>query len=327
MNLYRKLHISFLLVLLPYLLKSQDSLLAVCTHPDSLRNIVAVLASDSLEGRYTGSPGNEKAALFISNEFKKAGLHPLAGFNGYFMPLGGLGSNVIGAIQGKSSPGQLVIFSAHYDHIGTHANTSPRYSVGSAKVEKGDHIFNGANDDASGVAAVIALGRYFAKQEQPERTILFIAFTGEELGLKGSAVAATIFQPDSIVADINIEMIGRPYLANNKPYMTGHAYPELLKLMNKRLYLYNEKKYRRSYIQYDPFPDQNLFERSDNYSFAGKGVPAHSVMVSSPLDEFYHNENDEAGTLDYNLMSEVIKAIAVGASGLLNGTDSPKRLR
>jgi hypothetical protein len=88
-------------------------------HPDSLRAIVEVLASDSMQGRYTGSRGCADAAAFISKEFQKAGLLPVAGNNGFLMPVGQNWSNIVGLIPGKAKPGQLIIFSAHYDHVGT----------------------------------------------------------------------------------------------------------------------------------------------------------------------------------------------------------------
>src|SRR5687767_14802228 len=106
------------------IVKAQSSLTDSLFHPDSLRQIVKFLASDSLEGRFTGSPGNLKAAHFIADEFKKAGLKPVAGNHGYFQKIKPSWFNVIGAIKGRSKPGQIVIFSAHYDHLGT-TRTNP----------------------------------------------------------------------------------------------------------------------------------------------------------------------------------------------------------
>ena len=319
--MFRLLYILVFLIL-PHVVRSQDSsLFATCFHRDSIRNIVEVLASDSLQGRFTGKTGNTKAALFIAEEFRKAGLLPVSGFNGYFMDAGGYGSNILGAIKGTKTSGQVIIFSAHFDHVGTDATNPFPGLNNSAPGEKGDHIFNGANDNASGVAAIISLAKYFAKAPRPEKTILFMAFNGEELGLKGSAHAATLFDPDSIIANINIEMIGRPHFSNCRPYMTGADYSRLISIMNERLYEYDPARYKKSFIRPDPFTQQDLYMRSDNYSFAKKGVIAHSIMVTSPEDKYYHSKNDEPDTLDYDLMSEIIKAIAIGSTGLVNGED------
>lgn len=278
-----------------------------------------------MQGRFTGKTGNTKAALFIADEFRKAGLLPVAGFNGYFMDAGGYGSNILGAIKGTKTNGEVIIFSAHFDHLGTDA-TNPNPPINTAAPpENGDHIFNGANDNASGVSAIISLAKYFAKAPRPEKTILFMAFNGEELGLKGSAYAATLFDPDSILVNINIEMIGRQHLQKGRPYMTGADYSRLITVMNERLYKYDPARYKKSFIRPDPFSQQNLYQRSDNYSFAQRGVIAHSIMVTSPEDKYYHSKNDEPGTLDYDLMSEIIKAIAIGSAGLVNGEDTLHR--
>jgi len=196
------------------LAKGQSSLIDSLFHTDSIRHIVEVLASDSLKGRFTGTKENLKAALFIADEFKKAGLSSVAGNNGFLQKVKPTWFNVIGAIKGKSKPGQLIIFSAHYDHVGS-ISTNPYPEAGSRTgAEKGDTNYNGANDDASGVSAVISLAKYFKALNNNERTLLFVAFTGEELGLLGSKYFAADCEPDSIIAVINIEMIGRGQFSN-----------------------------------------------------------------------------------------------------------------
>src|SRR6185312_4231166 len=123
-------------------------------------------------------------------------------------------ANVVGILPGKSKKNEIVIFSAHYDHLG----------VGKPD-EKGDSIFNGANDDASGTTAVLMLADYFAKKRNNARTLVFATFTAEEIGEFGSQYFSRQFNPDSVVAMFNIEMIGtesngeriRPIL----PGMTG----------------------------------------------------------------------------------------------------------
>ena len=296
-------------------------------HPDSLRAIVEILASDSLEGRLTGSVGCLKAAAFIATEFQKAGLKPVAGMNGFFMPFSGNSGNIVGAIRGKTKPYELVIFSAHYDHIGT-ATTNPYpHFGGTGKVRSGDAIYNGANDNASGVSAVISLAKYFAKQNNIERTLLFVAFAGEEQGLLGSKYFSSMVEPDSIIAVINLEMIGRKYDKSGKPYMTGSLNSNLIDILNRRLFENNAEIYGKKYIMRDKFTNEKLFSRSDNYPFALLGIPAHTIMATSPTDDYYHSLGDEVSTLDFKLMNEIIKAIAISCQGLVDGTDTPKRLK
>lgn len=308
-------------------LKGQSSLVDSLFRPDSLRHIVEVLAADSLAGRYTGTPENFKAALFIADEFKRAGLKPISGNNGFLMELKPLWNNVVGAIQGKSKPGQIIIFSAHYDHIGTIKTNPYPKAGGNGEVEKGDEIYNGANDDASGVAAVISLAKYFKELDNNERTLIFIAFTGEELGFLGSQYLADDCEPDSIVAMINIEMIGRGQFQNSSPFVTGHDKSDLISILNRNYNSFAVKKSGKEFFKVDSHSNEFLFARSDNFPFALKGVPAHTIQVTSTDDEFYHNLNDEAITLDFNLMKRIIHAIAIATTGLIKGTDTPSRIK
>jgi hypothetical protein len=305
-------------------LQSRSQLLDSCFHPDSIRSIVETLASDSFKGRLSGSKGCLDAANFIAAKFKTAGLKPVQGGDGYFWPVGKIGFNVIGAIPGKSKAEEIIIFSAHYDHIGT-IKTNPTRFGKESKAQNGDSVFNGANDDASGVSAIISLANYFAKQKNNERTILFVAFTGEELGLLGSKSFAAILKPELVKAAINIEMIGRRRGNLEEPFITGGNFSNLMEMMNRRLRAADGSAYKKPYFIKDYYNSENLFERSDNYSLADYGIPAHSIMLTSPADKYYHSLDDEASTLDYNVMSRIIQAIAIGSSGLVSGDDSPTR--
>jgi hypothetical protein len=306
-------------------IRGQSSLTDSLFHPDSLRHLVEVLASDSMEGRFTGERGNNQAALFIANEFKNAGLNHIAGNEGFFMPIKNLGNNVMGAIQGKSKPGQVIIFSAHYDHVGIKNSNPYAMIIGKGDGEDEDVIFNGANDNASGVAAVITLAKYFKQVDNNERTLVFVTFTGEELGLLGSQAFVESIEPDSIVAVINIEMIGRSESKRSKPYITGDGYSNLIKILNRNYRELGDKT-EKEYFKMDPYVNQKLFARSDNFSFASKKIPAHTIMLTPPDDKFYHNPNDEANTLNYEAMKNVIKAIAYGVTGIVTGIDTPTRI-
>lgn len=325
----RKLLFLISVYLLSDNLSAQSSLADSIFHPDSLRAIVEFLAADSLQGRFSGSNGCNEAATFIGKEFQNAGLKPVQGNTGFFMRVTSKWGNVVGAIQGKSRPNEVIIFSAHYDHIGTirTIRTNPIPFINEkGKTKIGDTIYNGANDNASGVSAVISLAKYFAKQKNNERTLIFVAFAGEELGELGSGYFASLTEPALIKAVINIEMIGRKAFNDDRPYMTGSELSDLYEILNRRLYQENKVTYKRHFILSDPFPAENLFIRSDNYPFAKLGIPAHTIMTTAPTDMYYHSLSDEASTLDYELMSRIGKAIAISCNGLVTGEDTPKRI-
>lgn len=219
-------------------------------------------------------------------------------------------SNLIGVLPGKTRKDEYVIFSAHYDHIGVIA------PIGQ------DSIANGADDDASGVAAVISLANYYKKLGNNERTLLFVAFTAEELGLVGSTHFASQLDADEVAAMVNIEMIGKDSrFGPNALYVTGYDRSNLATLMQQQV------EGTGFTFHPDPYPTQNLFYRSDNASLAAAGVPAHSFStVQIEKDTYYHTVNDEIETLDMENIVSSIKAIALGARGLVMGTDTPTRV-
>jgi Zn-dependent M28 family amino/carboxypeptidase len=304
-------------------------------HPDSCRRIVETLAADSFMGRYTGSPMGEQAGKFIAEEFSKAGCAPGGNDGSFFIPFTFFkdseykkASNVVAVLPGKTKPGEWVIFSAHYDHIGTKSTPYASFTVEKGKPEKSDTIYNGANDNASGVTALILLARYFATVKNNERTIVFAAFSGEELGLFGSMHIANVMNNfDSVVAMINMDMVGVSVSKKNKnPYITGSQYSNLRGILNKRLYEKAPEKFGKEFFQKDIYKSEKLFTRSDNYWFAMKGVPAHTVIATHPRNQYYHSLNDEPGTLDYELMAKIINALAIGSGGMIDGTKSPNRI-
>ena len=218
-------------------------------------------------------------------------------------------SNIVGKISGKRSD-EVVLFSAHYDHIGI------RPSV------EGDSIANGANDDASGTAAVVSLAKYFSQMEQPERTLIFVAFTAEEIGGYGSRYFSQAMDPDKIIAMFNIEMIGKGATEGpNTAWITGFEKSDFGKILQKAVDGTTYKFYA------DPYPDQNLFYRSDNATLARLGVPAHSISTTPiDVDQDYHQVSDEVGTLDIDHMTNTIKAIAKAAATIVSGQETPSRV-
>jgi len=224
--------------------------------------------------------------------------------------------NVVGMIPGKKAE-EYVIFSGHYDHLGAGA------SMGGAKPVDGDTIYNGANDDASGTTAVIALAEHFAKmKKQPERTILFVAFTAEESGGYGSSYFSKQLAPEKVMAMFNIEMIGTDSKwGKNSAYITGYERTDFGKILQEDL------KGTAFNFYPDPYPAQNLFFRSDNATLARLGVPAHTISTSKmDSEKFYHTVDDEIGTLDTSNMTEIIKAIALSSKAIIDGVKTPSRV-
>ncbi|HEX2190733.1 MAG TPA: M20/M25/M40 family metallo-hydrolase, partial [Longimicrobiaceae bacterium] len=292
------------------------------TSPERVRGLLSTLAADSMEGRRAASPGSARAARWIAERLAEAGARP-AGDSGFFQrvpmarvqrPNGTTGYrlldavsdldtvpaerrapdvNVVGVLPG-SDPAlrdEYVVVGAHFDHIGI------------GRPVDGDSINNGADDDASGVVAVLEIARALA-QDPPRRSVVFLLTTGEEVGFTGIRwyVRNPTFPLERTVADVQIEMIGRPDSLAGGPgraWLTGYdrsTVGEMLRAAGNP-------------IVPDPRPAQNFFERSDNVVFAWKGVPAHTLS-SFGLHEDYHGVNDEVERIDFGHMARVIDAAA-----------------
>jgi len=218
--------------------------------------------------------------------------------------------NVAGMIPGKSKSKELVVFSGHYDHLGV------------MKSVEGDSIANGADDDASGTTAMIALAKYYKAQKNNERTLIFVAFTAEEIGGFGARYFSGKLNPDDVVAMFNIEMIGKDSkFGKNTAFITGYDKSDFGKILQKNL------AGTEFTFHPDPYIKENLFYRSDNATLAALGVPAHTISTDQiDVDKFYHTVKDEYSTLDVENILSTIKAIAKSATSIVNGTDTPTRI-
>ena len=287
----------------------------------TVKKHIYTLANDSMQGRKAGTEGIEKAAKYIESQFKKIGLKYFNNnsFRQTFKYKNKRSRNqeelnlfnVVGFLEGNEKKDEIVVISAHYDHLGMKSTGS------------GDLIFNGANDNATGVAAVLTLAKYFKSKNNNSRSILFIAFTAEEMGLVGSNYFGKTISPESIVAGINIEMIGKesPF-GPNTAWLTGFQRSNFGKIIQKNLSSSEFKIYP------DPFISYRLFFRSDNASFAKLGIPAHTFSTS-PMDKDldYHKVTDEASTLNMKTITQTIKAIAIGTKSIIAGEDTPTRVK
>ena len=221
--------------------------------------------------------------------------------------------NVAGYLPGHvpARAAEKVIFSGHYDHLG----------IIKPSIE-GDSIANGADDDASGTTAVVALAEYFKKRNDNARSLVFVAFTAEEIGGFGARYFSQQLTPQDLTAMFNIEMIGKPAkFGPNTAFITGYDKSDFGLLLQANL------KGTKFKFEPDPYPEQNLFYRSDNATLARLGVPAHTISTDQiPTDKLYHSVDDEVSSLDVKNMTAVISAIARSATGIVAGRQTPTRV-
>ena len=305
--------------------------------PLDLKADLSFLSSDALAGRSSPSHGLDTAAEFIASRFRAAGLDP-GGDSGYFQLAVLEGKipkrpnsqeqanvrNVVAILRGSDPTlkKSYVLLTAHYDHLGTTA-TAGREAADHPAADSKDQIYNGANDDGSGTVSVIAIARALANvRPRPKRSIVFILFFGEELGLRGSEYYAqnpTVPLAD-VVADLNLEQIGRtdstegPEL--NRFSLTGIGYSSVSSTMKC-------SAARLGVNVYLDNGNDDYFVRSDNASFAKKGIPAHTICVAFDFAD-YHRVSDEWQKIDYSNMAKIDRAIALGVLDLANNQRSPQ---
>jgi hypothetical protein len=217
--------------------------------------------------------------------------------------------NVVGVIPGKRKD-DVLLFSAHYDHLGI------------VRPVNGDSIANGADDDASGTTALVALAKVFAASGTPERTLMFAAFAAEEIGGFGSRRLLDRMKPESIAAMVNLEMVGTvSKFGPGTFWLTGYERSSLGRLIGEEL------EGSGWTLHPDPYPEENLFFRSDNAVFARAGVPAHSLSTTRiDVDSLYHTVDDEFDRIDVSHLAGVVRGVARGVRGLVNGTQTPGRI-
>jgi hypothetical protein len=215
--------------------------------------------------------------------------------------------NAAGKITGTDPKlsAEVVLLSSHLDHLGVRENAPGD-----------DKIYNGADDDASGTVAVIELARVLAAGKRPKRTVYFVCFGSEELGGRGSSyfVENLPFPKENLVANLQFEMIGRPD-AKVKPeelWLTGYD----------RSNLGEELARRGARLVADPHPEQNFFQRSDNYTLARQGIIAHTVS-SYGLHTDYHRPGDELATIDFTHMTRAINSMVEPIRWLVNSDFRP----
>lgn len=289
-----------------------------------LKTYVYTLASDSMSGRGTGTKGHQKAADYLSTYYNTLQIPPPFHQKDYFQKLPDSyrdksvkgSSNVLAYIEGKTHPEEVIIISAHLDHLG--------------RIDS--HIYPGADDNASGTAALMSIAQAFQKAynagHRPERSLLFLHLTGEEIGLLGSYyyLEDPLFKTNQTIANLNIDMIGRIDEAHrdnpNYIYLIGsdkistelHYISEAANsnFTNLELnYTYNDLDHKSRY-----------YYRSDHYNFAKEDIPV--IFYFNGEHEDYHKPTDTPDKIQYELLQRRTQLIFATAWYLAN---SPNRLQ
>lgn len=292
----------------------------------SLTSNLSIVASDEMEGRETGSPGQKKAGDYLISQYKANNVSIPKGAKSYYQTVPaaylkskynhkyGDSENIWAYIEGSEKPEEIVVISAHYDHIG---------------IEDGE-IFNGADDDGSGTVALVEIAKAFqkAKDEKrgPKRSILILHVTAEEHGLHGSRYYSDnpLFPIANTVANINIDMIGR-----RDAFHTNSDYIYLIGSNFLSTDLHNacesaNKKYVKTFLDYkfNNKTDPNRFYyRSDHYNFARFGIP--SVFLFNGVHEDYHKKTDEVSKIEFDALTKRTKLAFAIAWEIANAENRP----
>ncbi len=262
-----------------------------CKRP-TLKNTIAVeplwadltyLAADELKGRKAGSQGNELARQYIAKAFKQTGLQAFE--PDYRQPFRFerrisdiVGTNVVGWQTGSEFPEQYIVITAHFDHVG----------------KRGRTIFNGADDNASGVAAMLAIARQF-KTQPPQHSIIFVATDAEELGLHGAKafVKSPPVSLHKIKYNVNLDMLSQPGRRHRLYLAGGRASPQLIPVINQSIEQASvclQAGHDGSTTSYNRERTINWRKSSDHFPFLQKGIPYLFLGVAD--HSYYHTGED-----------------------------------
>lgn len=331
-TIFTLLFISFI----GYGCSSNKNLTKNLTQADYLKNIetenlskhLYIVASDEMEGRDTGTPGQKKAGEYLINFYKTKKIPFPTGATNYYQPIPSEffkkqfspklpdSENIWAFIEGSEKPEEILVISAHYDHVGM----------------KNGEVYNGADDDGSGTVALLEIAAAFQKAKKdgngPKRSILFLHVTGEEHGLHGSRFYTEnpLFPLENTVANINIDMIGRR--GYDKEQNDNYIYVIGSDRLSTDLHKWSEEA-NTKYIgmeldyKYNDLKDPNRFYyRSDHYNFAKKGIPA--IFYFNGVHDDYHKATDTPDKIDYPLLAKRAQLAFVVAWELANAAGRPK---
>lgn len=295
--------------------------------PDDLKTHLTIVASDEMEGRETGSTGQKKAGNYLINQYKNNKIPFPKGATDYYQKVPATflnairndnlldSENIWAFIEGSEKPNEIIVISAHYDHVGV----------------KNGEIYNGADDDGSGTVALLEIAQAFktAKNEGngPKRSILILHVTGEEHGLLGSRYYSEnpLFPLVNTITDINIDMIGRSDEfhkdSNSYVYLIGSDYlsTDLYKICEEA-----NKNYTNLFLDYkfnDRTDPNRFYYRSDHYNFAKNGIP--SVFLFNGVHADYHKPTDEVNKIEFDALAKRAQLAFAIAWELANRENRP----
>ena len=290
---------------------------------ENLKRDLYIIASDEMQGRDTGSPGQKKAGEYMINQYKKNGIGHPPSMSSYYQKVPSEymskrkkindSENILAYIEGSEKPNEIIVVSAHYDHVGMNNG----------------QIYNGADDDGSGTVGVMAIAEAFRKAKKaghgPKRSILFLHVTGEEKGLFGSSYYSDnpIFPLANTVADLNIDMIGRvDPLHKDNPNFVYVVGSEMLSSQLKEAVEKANKATHNLYLDYkydDPKDPDRIYYRSDHYNFAKHNIPI--AFFFDGIHEDYHKPTDTPDKIDYPLLMKRTQLVFTIAWDLANRPD------
>ena len=275
---------------------------------EDLKTHLYIIASDEMQGRNTGEVGQKKAGKYIVEQYQKNRISHPSKANSYFQsipasyfqkafsPKLGDSENIWAFIEGTDKKDEIVVISAHYDHVGM----------------KNGEVYNGADDDGSGTVTLLEVAQALQKAKNegngPRRSILFLHVTGEEHGLHGSRYYTEhpLYPLAKTVADVNIDMVGRRddfhKDSNNYVYIIGSDYlsSDLFDLTEKA-----NKDFVNLQLDYK-YNDRNdpnrFYYRSDHYNFAKHNIP--SVFLFNGTHEDYHMPTDDPEKIEYDALAK-----------------------
>lgn len=259
----------------------------------TLLNDLRILSADAMEGRKFGTAGGARARAFVLDRFKATGVAPLADTFEFPIvartPAGEVqGANIVGVIRGTTDPDHYLVLSAHYDHVGV----------------RGGNIYNGADDNASGTAALFSIAQYLSTH-RPRSSVLVVAFDGEEAGLVGSRqfVKNPPVDRAAIRLDLNMDMLGRD--ARDTLFVTGTARQPNLRAVMERVAANAPLHLRLGHDGGDTGEDWT--KDSDHYAFIEAGLPALYFGVEDYAQ--LHRPTDDFETITYGFYVKAVETV------------------
>jgi Zn-dependent M28 family amino/carboxypeptidase len=286
-----------------------------------LKEHLFIFAGDAMQGRMTGTEGQKLAAEYLKNYYQEIGVPAPSGQPDYYQEIPASyfsrmeapadSENVVAFIEGTEKPEEIIVLSAHYDHVGMREDGT---------------IYNGADDDGSGTTSILEIAEAFKKAKEdgngPKRSILFLHVTGEEIGLYGSRYYTEnpLYPLANTITNLNIDMIGRidPDKKENPNYIYLIGSDKLSQELHDVSEAVNEQYIglKLDYTYNDENDPNRFYYRSDHYNFAKNNIPI--IFYFNGVHEDYHKPTDTPDKIEYELMAKRARLIFQTAWELAN---------